>query len=99
MSNYEEYTLEELLDVFIKIDDQHYPERALAILQQLALTLKLDLMAIELKSIISNPTESWERESYLDTQYSFIENYTDDAVAVRDKLIRLKALVNNSADG
>lgn len=56
-------------------------------------------MAIELKSIISNPTEYWGRESYLDTQYSFIENYTDDAVAVRDKLIRLKALVNNSADG
>lgn len=99
MSNYEEYTLEELRDVFIKIDDQHYPERALAILKQLALTLKLDLMAIELKSIISNPTEYWGRESYLDTQYSFIENYTDDAVAVRDKLIRLKALVNNSADG
>ncbi|MGB2742098.1 MAG: hypothetical protein WBC60_16270 [Cognaticolwellia sp.] len=98
MPNYEQYTPAELLDVFINIDDQHYPERALTILSQLAVRLELDFMAVELTSIISNPTENRGRIGYFDTQYSLSESYTDDAVAVRDKLIRLKALATaNSA--
>lgn len=96
MPNYEQYTLAELLDVFINIDDQHYPERALTILSQLAVRLELDLMAVELTSVISNPTANQGRVGYFDTQYSLSESYTDDAVAVRDKLMRLKALASKN---
>jgi len=99
MPNYEQYTLAELLDVFINIDDQHYPERALTILSQLAVKLELDLMAVELTSIISNPTAARGRVGYFDTQYSLSESYTDDAVAVRDKLMRLKAIANKNVAG
>lgn len=92
MPNYEDFTLEELKDVFIEIDDNHYSNRALTILKHLALRFKVDLTAVTLEQIIHNPTESFGRETYLDTEYGLSESYTRDAVVVRDKLIRLKRL-------
>jgi hypothetical protein len=94
--NYEEWTLEELKDVFIEIDDNHYSTRALTILKHLALRFKVDLKDVTLNQIIHNPTESFGRESYLDVEYGVGESYTRDAVVVRDKLIHLKALENKT---
>jgi hypothetical protein len=90
--NYEEWTLEELKDVFIQIDDYQYTDRALTILKHLALRFKVTLTDVTLNHIIHNPTESYGRETYLDIEYSLSESYTGDAVVVRDKLIRLKKL-------
>ena len=94
--NYDEWTLEELKDVFIEIDDNHYSSRALDILRNLALRFKVDLMDVTLKHIIHNPTESVGRETYLDVEYSLSESYTRDAVVVRDKLIRLQKLESDT---
>ncbi len=94
--NYEEWTLEELKDVFIEIDDNHYSDRSLTILKHLALRFKVALTDVTLNHIIHNPTESSGRETYIDVEYSLSESYTRDAVVVRDKLIRLKKLASVS---
>ena len=96
MSKFSDWTLCELKDVFIEIDDNHYSERALAILGELALRFKVDLLDVTLNHIIHNPTESFGRETYLDTEYGLSESYTRDAVVVRDKLIRLQKLKNDT---
>ena len=93
MPNYEEWSLEELKDVFIQIDDNNYSGKALNILKHPALRFKVDLMDVTLNHIILNPIELNGRKTYLN---SLTESYTDDAVVVRDKLIRLKSLANDT---
>tara|TARA_R110001583_G_scaffold23267_2_gene86181 strand:+ start:107 stop:403 length:297 start_codon:yes stop_codon:yes gene_type:complete len=94
--NYEEWTIEELTDVFIEIDDNYYSNKALTILKHLALRFKVELRDVTLNHIILNPTESFGRETYIDVEYGLSESYTRDAVVVRDKLIRLKAIENDT---
>jgi len=88
--DYKTYSLEELVDVFIQIDDIRFTDRALLILDLLVVKFNVNIADFEMELIITNPTESFGRESYFDTEYSLDESYTRDAIEVRDKLVRLK---------
>lgn len=96
---YDDYSLDELLDVFIQIDDQVYAERALQIYQCLATKLKISADEIKLEQIIAVPTENYlnQHNNYFASgALNYIgEVYTDDAIVVRDKLLRLKKLLIN----
>ncbi len=96
MPNYEEFTIEELKDVFIQIDDLHYSQRAFTIFEHFALRLKVDLIELQLEDIIKNPTESYGIETKWEAEYGLNVSYTRDAITVRDKLARLKKLVQTS---
>jgi len=88
--DYKTYSFEELVDVFIQIDDIKLTNRAVLILKLLAAKLEVDIVDFEMELIIPFPTEPFGRESYFDREYSMDESYTRDAVEVRDKLVRLK---------
>jgi len=94
--NYGECSLKELIDVFIQIDDIKYTERAILVLSHLTTQLNVSVEDFSMELIIKNPTESFGCETYLDTEYGLSESYTRDAVAVRDKLIRLKKIFSEA---
>ena len=91
---YDDYSFDELIDVFIQIDDRLYLERALAILSQIAIKLDVTISKIQLEQIVSIPTESSMRRhrgGFFTSPSDFIDEvYTKDGLEVRDKLIRLK---------
>ena len=56
--NFDDYSFEELVDVFIQIDDHIYTVRALNILEEIAKKLNVTTADIQLNQILLSPTES-----------------------------------------
>jgi len=95
--NYNDYSFEELIDVFIQIDDRTYADRALVILENIAKRLSTSATNIQMEQIVTFPTESSMNlhSMFISSNY-FNDVYTDEGVEVRDKLIRLKASLSKS---
>ena len=94
--NFENYTFEELVDAFIHIDDSLYEKRALAILTRLADLLNISVLDLEMENIVNTPTQSFiQKERFLEKPSAFIdETYTREGFEVKEKLIRLKLILN-----
>ncbi|MDN3652949.1 hypothetical protein QWY77_09285 [Thalassotalea ponticola] len=96
--NFDNYSFEELVDAFIHIDDSRYEERALSILKRLAEKLNLEIIDIEMENIVDNPTQSYialNRGMFFHAPSQFVdESYTHEGLEVKEKLARLKLILN-----
>ena len=98
--NFDDYSFEELIDVFVQIDDHIYTVRALNILEEIAKRLNATSADIQLNQILLSSTESnikYRHGDFTSNPSNFIDEvYTEDGVVVRDKLIRLKMMLNKT---